>query len=72
MLVPPHALVIPEIDEGEEGADWTLTDKLLWPLPPQELLALTSTLPDVLPQLTVIEVLPFPEVILAPEGTLQE
>jgi len=40
-------------------------------LDPQELSAVTETLPELVPNVTVMEVVPDPEVIEAPVGTVQ-
>jgi hypothetical protein len=40
-------------------------------LEPQELSAVTETLPELVPNVTVMEVVPDPEVIEAPVGTVQ-
>jgi hypothetical protein len=47
----------------------TVTGRLLAEPVAQLLLGVTVTSPEVEPQLTVIEVVPWPEAILAPEGT---
>ena len=53
------------------GLGRTPTVKLL-PLPlPQELLGVTVTSPAAEPQVTVIEVVPWPRVMLASAGTVQ-
>src|SRR5688572_28707773 len=49
----------------------TETAKLLAGLVPQILPAVTLTFPEVPPNVTVIEVVPWPAVIVEPEGTVQ-
>jgi len=61
----------PEGIAGAEGILRTVTASMLAPLVPQLLLAVTVTLPDVVPMVTVIEVVPVPAVIVAPAGTVQ-
>ena len=49
----------------------TVTARLLAVPLPQALVGVTVTLPAVVPQVTVIEVVPWPAVTLAPLGTVQ-
>lgn len=56
---------------GAEGALVIVTGKQLEPLVPQELDAVTHTLPEDPPKVTEMEVVPCPELITAPAGTVQ-
>ena len=55
---------------GLAGMLVTITAKSLAALVPQPLLAITLTLPELTPKLTVTEVLPCPAVTLLPAGTV--
>ena len=55
---------------GVAGADVTVTETLLALLVPQLLLAVTLTLPEVLPNATLMDVVPCPDVTEAPAGTV--
>ena len=57
---------------GVAGAALTVIATVLAPLVPQVLLAVTDTFPAEPPKLTVMEVVPCPEVIVAPDGTVHE
>jgi len=63
---------VPEILPGVAGAEVTVTAKLLAELVPQPLLAVTLIFPEALPKVTVMEVVPCPAVMEAPEGTAHE
>jgi len=54
-----------------EAPPATVTAKVLGELLPQELSAVTVILPELPPNVTVIEVLPCPAVILLRKGTVQ-
>jgi hypothetical protein len=57
--------------EGAAGAEeFTVTAEQLEALVPQVFDAVTHTLPEVVPNVTVIDVVPCPAVMLAPEGTV--
>ena len=62
---------MPEGVAGAESGATGLTVRLLAGPVPQLLLAVTVTLPDEVPMVTVIELVPAPAVIEAPEGTVQ-
>ena len=49
----------------------TVTARLLDVPLPHTLLGVTVTLPEVVPQLTVIEAVPWPDATVAPLGTVQ-
>jgi hypothetical protein len=70
-LVPEHI-----VDEGLAAIltlaatfGFTVTLRVLATLDPQVLLAVTLTVPDVLPIVTIIELVLVPEVIVAPAGS---
>jgi len=66
-----HTVPAPVIEPAAATVGVTVTALLeLVPLP-QLLLGVTLTFPEVVPQVTVIEVLPCPAVMLAPAGTVQ-
>jgi hypothetical protein len=56
---------------GAADSVFTVTVRLLDAPLPQLLLGVTDTLPEVVPQLTVIEVVPWPVTTVAPAGTVQ-
>jgi hypothetical protein len=68
MVELPQLFTIASV--GAEGCAFTVIDKVLALLAPQALLAVTETAPDVEPKVTITLVVPCPDVILAPEGTL--
>ena len=55
---------------GVAGVELTVTARVAAELVPQVLPAVTVTFPAVLPQVTVIDVVPWPAVIDAPDGTV--
>jgi len=65
--------VVPVIVPGVAGADITVTARALAELVPQLFPAVTLILPfcPAEPVVTVIEVVPVPEVIVQPVGTVQ-
>jgi hypothetical protein len=69
VLLPLQIVVVPLIEAV--GSEFTVTVMQLALLIPQALLAVTHTLPLVLPKVTVMAVVPCPEVIVAPDGTVQ-
>ena len=64
--------VFPVIAPGVGRPEFIVTDIVLLVLVPQEFPADTLILPDMLPNVTVIDVVPCPLLINAPEGKLQE
>ena len=56
---------------GAAGAEWMVTARVRAEPEPQSLSAVTVTLPELDPKVTVIEVVPSPAVIVAPLGTPQ-
>jgi hypothetical protein len=67
-----HALAAGETAmTGTTGADWMLTERLEELPDPQELVPATPSDPPAEPNVTVIELVPLPDVILAPEGKVQ-
>ena len=60
------------MEPGAEGATVTDIDKQLGLLVPQELLAVTHTLPPDVPTVTFTEVVPCPLLIVHPAGTVHE
>ena len=62
--------VFPVIGTGADNIKFLLTANVFAELDPQALLDLTLTLPEVLPKVTVIEVVPWPSFITVPEGRL--
>jgi hypothetical protein len=69
LVAPLHTVGnVPNVIVGE---GLTVTDKVWAALVPQALPAVTETLPEVaVPQLTVIEVVPWPVLTVAPAGTV--
>ena len=68
-----HTVVVPVIAPGVAGAaGLTTTAKILALLVPQELVAVTEIFPfcPALPAVTVIDVPPFADVIVHPDGTV--
>jgi len=57
---------------GVAGGGNRATAKVLAALAPQVLSAVTSISPELLPKVTVMDVVPAPAVMLAPEGTVHE
>jgi hypothetical protein len=53
------------------GGVVTVTARQLAALVPHAFEAVTHTLPEVLPKLTVIDVVPCPDAMVAPAGTVQ-
>ena len=69
LVAPPHATG--NVPNEIVGNGFTVTDNEAGELLPHALSAVTVTLPELaVPQLTVIEVVPCPVVILAPDGTV--
>jgi hypothetical protein len=67
---PTHGVVVPVIAPGVAGAVIGVTVKQPGGLDPQPLSAVTQTLPAVEPTVTLIEVVPCPELITHPLGTV--
>ena len=66
-----HKVVVPVIAPGVAGAPFKVIAKVEAALVPQLFVAVTLTLPEVDPKSTVIDVVPWPDTIVAPDGTLQ-
>lgn len=56
---------------GTIGADWTFTERLEELPDPQALVPATPSDPPAEPNVTVIELVPLPDVMLAPAGKVQ-
>ena len=56
---------------GVLGIGATLTARQVCPLVSQALFAFTHTLPEILPKVALIEVVPCPEFMVVPAGTVQ-
>ena len=56
---------------GVAGIEVTVTAEVEAALSPQVFSAVTETLPEVAPKSTVMDVVPWPEATVAPEGTVQ-
>jgi hypothetical protein len=66
-----HTVDRPEMVPGAAGGPLTTeTARQLAALVPQVFVAVTQTLPAVVPQFTIIDVVPCPETIVAPAGTV--
>ena len=62
---------MPVIAPGVAGGEVIVTNLQLAALVPQLLVAVTHTFPEVLPKVTVIFVVPCPDVTVAPAGAVQ-
>jgi hypothetical protein len=67
---PEHTPVLPVMAPGVAGIEVTVTAEVWALLVPQVLPAVTVTFPDVVPKLTEIEVVPCPDTMVAPDGTV--
>ena len=70
MLLPGHADAGPEIGPGTAGVAPGVTALQVKPLHPHPLHALTQIFPAVLAAVTVMLVVPCPEVMVHPAGTV--
>ncbi len=70
ILLPGHADAGPEIGPGTAGMEPGVTALQVNTLQPHPLHALTQIFPEVLPAITVMFVVPCPEVIVQPLGTV--
>jgi hypothetical protein len=70
--MPGHCIAVPEIAAGIEGAPWpTTTGKLFEAPSPQSFTPVTVIVAlPVFPEVTVILLVPIPEVIFQSEGTV--
>lgn len=66
-----HGLVLPLIAPGVPGVEPNVTESVLGEVVPQSLVPVTETLPELVPQFTVILGDPVPDAIVAPAGTVQ-
>ena len=72
MVLPAHGTLFPAIFPGVGGGVVVgERPKVLAALDPQPFTATTEIGPEVAPAVTVIEGVPWPEVIVQPEGTVQ-
>jgi hypothetical protein len=69
-LLPGQATEGPEIGPGTAGTEPGVTALQVKTLQPQPLHALTQIFPEVLPAITVMFVVPCPELIVQPLGTV--
>ena len=70
-MAPTQGVVEPVIAPGTDGRFIGVIDKQLGALVPQALTEETQILPVALPTVTLIEVVPCPELIVYPPGTVQ-
>lgn len=68
---PEQGIMLPVMGPGAAGVVVTATGNVLAAVLPQLLVAVTEILPELLPVLTVIDVVPWPELIAHPFGTDQ-
>jgi hypothetical protein len=70
-VVPEHKDDVPLIAPGTAGAVFIVKAKLAALEVPHVFVAVTEIFPEVEPIVTVAEVVPCPDVIVAPAGTVQ-
>jgi hypothetical protein len=70
VVVPEQIAEVPVMDPGVAGVVFTVKAKVAAVDVPQAFVAVTVTFPDVEPEVTVIDVVPCPAVIVAPVGTV--
>lgn len=68
---PLHGLLLPVTALKADGGDCKVAVTFCAELFPQAFVANTEIVPEVEPQLTVIELVPCPPTMLAPDGTDQ-
>lgn len=71
-VCPAQRVVLPVIAPGVAGSVWIGVTPKIEDVPvPQLFDAVTEMLPRLVPAVTVMEVVPWPEVIVQPVGTVQ-
>ena len=71
-VLPAQANVLPVIAPGAPGIETTgVTFRLVAVLLPQSFCAVTFIVPPTVPTLTVIDAVPWPDVMVQPVGTVQ-